>query len=188
MSIKKKVSLLKSLLYLLAITKNGNMTITAEQNGIKISNLSRTIKDLEANTGFKLLNRKSNGVSLTEAGKKFVSMISSLESDLLKLENIGEQSRHIKDSIILSLPQNFILNHFEDFSVSYPGINVKIVADEDSYDVGLFYSQPSAKSNFEIAEFVVDNRSLAQTIWITYDKSKQSACLLYDFIICQLHL
>lgn len=188
MSIKKKVSLLKSLLYLLAITKNGNMTITAEQNGIKISNLSRTIKELEAITGFKLLNRKSNGVSLTEAGKKLVSMISSLDNDLIKLENIGEQSRHIKDILTLSLPQNFAINHFDDFNISYSGINVNFVNDDQTYDVGLFYTKPLIKDNFEVAEFVIDNKCLAQTIWVSYDTTKQSACLLYDFIICQLRL
>ena len=60
-TLKSKTLLLKELLALKEVVDKGSIQIAANENGIKNSNLSQLIKDLEDRFNTKLINRNFDG-------------------------------------------------------------------------------------------------------------------------------
>ena len=88
MSVKKKDLLMRSLLYFQETIRNGKITLTAQKNGIKISNLSKMLKDLEEELHVQLLHRSRDGVRPTTAGKQIYNMTLRVEEKLRLFESI----------------------------------------------------------------------------------------------------
>ena len=55
----------------LAVADSGSLSKVVKANGIAVSSVSRKIDALEAELGFKLFNRSSRIVMLTDAGDEF---------------------------------------------------------------------------------------------------------------------
>ena len=81
MNIKQKLALIKIILYFNDILRKGKISKSAEENGIKQSNLSRLITDFEKASGVTLLQRSNQGVIPTPQGMR----ISQLRYDAYPL-------------------------------------------------------------------------------------------------------
>ena len=66
-TLKNKVILLRELLALKEVVDRGSIQIAANKNGIKNSNMSQLIKNLESLLGVKLINRNFDGSQPTNS-------------------------------------------------------------------------------------------------------------------------
>ena len=93
---------LKSFTYVLAVAECKSISKAAELLYISQPSLSRFISSLEQELGILLFERKSNGISLTEAGEIYVEygkeikrLNSTMEHELKELQLSEEQEIHV---------------------------------------------------------------------------------------------
>ncbi len=93
---------LRHIRYFLAVAQEGSMTKAAEKLMIAQPPLSRQIRDLEEELGTPLFVRKSRGLSLTEAGNRFMNYASRIDS-LAKAsaEEIREMKKGLSGTVFL---------------------------------------------------------------------------------------
>lgn len=101
---------LKSFTYVLAVAECKSISKAAELLYISQPSLSRFISSLEQELGILLFERKSNGISLTEAGEIYVEygkeikrLNSTMEHELKELQLSEEQEIHVCMSLSASL-------------------------------------------------------------------------------------
>ena len=61
-TIKSKIQFLKELIALKEVIDAGKISVAADKNGLKSTNLSKLITSLESRLHTKLISRSSNGV------------------------------------------------------------------------------------------------------------------------------
>ena len=66
---------INDLIALLAVAREGNFTRAAAKLGVSQPALSRTISNLEARLGLRLLARSTRGVAATEAGERLIRTV-----------------------------------------------------------------------------------------------------------------
>ena len=86
MSIKTEVLFFKNLLCVKEIVRTGKMTEAAAQNGMKESNLSKTIKDVEALMNRKLFHRTSFGVVPTQEALEIACKVEQIIQNMAELQ------------------------------------------------------------------------------------------------------
>lgn len=178
MNIKRESAIIRQLLYLLATIRNGKITQTAEENGIKASNLSNLLKDLEEATGVALLNRKSDGVSPTVAGKELYKLAKEFENTLNKFRNIRDKIQNDK-RVIVYLPPNFEIN-LECFD----GRQNVVMSDElEECDVAIMQNPPS-RTDWEKTRIIVQKGNIILNFWIICKQvQNKQAYEVYRFLV-----
>ena len=83
-TLKTKIILLKELLALKEVVDKGSIQIASYENGIKNSNLSQLVKDLENRFNTKLINRKFDGSQPTNSTQLIYNDICAIEELLNK--------------------------------------------------------------------------------------------------------
>lgn len=76
MSVKMQISFLKSLLYIEQIVREGTISRAADKNGLKASNLSKMLKELEKQMDKQLFLRTPHGMVPTKETKELAVEIS----------------------------------------------------------------------------------------------------------------
>ncbi|PMH44877.1 hypothetical protein BCU68_12095 [Vibrio sp. 10N.286.49.B3] len=127
---------------LICVSESGSFSIAAEHLGISKVMISRAIKALETDLGFRLLDRSARGSKLTPKGKAYVDMcrptIGSIDANVQSLASYKREfKRQGSDQSIklrLSSPNTFgslILSHvISDFHKMYPNYLVELITDE----------------------------------------------------------
>ena len=181
MSIKSKAILFRNFLYLNDVVKVLQINKSAENNGIKSSNLSKIIKDLEDITGKKLFIRTNKGLIPTQDAIALSDNISKLESSFNQLtEQILKKESN--ETLSLYLPDNIEIKNTPAFNFSA----FLICKDINKADVIVSYSKPDNCDNLIVTEnYIGDN--LKQKIWVCSINSP-SALNLAQSIIRLLHL
>ncbi len=181
MSIKSKAILFRNFLYLNEVVKVLQINKAAEKNGIKSSNLSKIIKDLEDVTGKKLFIRTNKGLHPTHDAITLSDKISQLEHSF---NLISEQTLkpHTKEQLQLYLPNNLEIKNIHLFNST----NVSICNNINIADVIVSYSKPENSDNMIITENYVGN-NFKQKILVCSINSPQALGLAH-FIIRQMHL
>lgn len=164
MSIKIKEAGLKvrELLCLQEAVNYGAISKAAEKNGMKQSNFSVQIKNLEERLGEKLLTRIHNGIRLTEAGNEIYSLACDLTNVVNKIDNTCVKTFRVAGTIRLwtsdGLGSGYISQCFSDFYLNYPNVNIEIICSldmpkADQFDLAIVYEkQENTRLKFE-AEF-----------------------------------
>ncbi len=181
MSVKTKSILFRNLLYLHEVITHNNINITAEKNGIKASNLSKIIKDLENITQKQLFLRSNKGVIPTDEALKLSILISELEElfDSISKEIFKPQN---KKSLVLYIPDNMEIKNLNMFQQS----EIILSKDEQNADVIVSYKKPENTQKLIVVENYIGT-DFKQKIWVSAVNSKQ-AIELARFIIGQIHL
>lgn len=186
MSVKNRLLLLKNLLYFTAIARTGSITRAAAQNGIKAANLSHMMKEFEQTLGCSLFHRKSTGVELTREGYLVLEEAKRLEDELEELEYYAVSRASTANHVDLYLPSNLRLMDLEKFYKAYPSIQIDILTDVGSFDVGVFYEEPFLPKDFIITKHQIKQNNVGQMIWVAYRDKHVAAVAVYDFIVSRL--
>ena len=154
-NIKNCILKARELLCLEEAVRCGSITQAATNNGMKQSNMSAQIKNLELSLNEKLISRLSNGIKLTEVGYEYYSLACELKNIIEKSQNINTSETNISGAIRLwtsdGLGLGVLSQCFHVFYQKYPKVNVEITCSLDmpklnEFDMALVFQKPQNKS------------------------------------------
>lgn len=183
MSVKAKTSLFRDLLYLREVIIYRQISAAAEKNGIKSSNLSRIVKNVEQHTGKQMFYRNSHGLTPTAEALKFADIIEELDNILKRLKLMIDQSSSTHE-LKLYIPENVELKCLDTF-MQENKVNIQICTLEQNADVIISYTRPD-KADEMISVKNTLGSGVQQTIWICAANSNLPLKLA-QFIISQIH-
>ena len=130
-TLKSKIILLKELLALKEVVDKGSIQIAANENGIKNSNLSQLVKDLEDRFNTKLINRKFDGSQPTNSTQLIYNDICEIESLLNKILETFVDMDALSGSMSVwteeGLFGSYILKDLSEFYAKYPKIRLELL-------------------------------------------------------------
>ena len=152
MRIGDKLILLRKILSFAAVAKTGNVTAAALENGMKQSNLSGYVKDLEAKIGTKLFEYGDRRMILTEAGKNLYEISCGIEKSVYKIDNYKSQNNNISGAVRLwtsdGLAAAYLSSCLPGFYQLYPDVRIEILCSIESpsvlydADLAVVYDKP----------------------------------------------
>lgn len=130
-TLKTKLLLLKELLALKEVVDKGSIQIAAGENGIKNSNMSQLIKDLEERFNTKLINRTFNGSQPTNSAQIIYNDICAIEELLNKIvENFVDMDA-LSGSVSVwteeGLFGSFVMKDLSEFYGKYPKLRLELL-------------------------------------------------------------
>lgn len=152
MGIKDKSIWAREILSFLETAKSGSINATAEANAMKQSNLSKTLKTLEARLKCQLLERNYNGVKLTENGREVFKVACDLDKVIYKVKNFTVSDKNVSGKIRLwtsdGLGTGYLSTCLSEFIAKYPDVKIDVVCSLDSpnsiskTDMAVVYNEP----------------------------------------------
>ena len=151
MGIKNNFIWAREILSFLETARNGTINGTAEINGMKQSNLSKTLKSLEDKLQCQLLERNYNGVKLTENGKEIFKVACDIDKVLYKVKNFTASDANVSGKIRLwtsdGLATGYLSSCLAVFFAKYPDIETDIECSLErpgfsAIDMAVVYDEP----------------------------------------------
>lgn len=134
-TLKTKIILLKELLALKEIVDKGSIQAAALENGIKNSNMSQLIKDLETRLNTKCIDRNYEGSIPTNSTQLIYSEIDviekTLDNILNKFANFDDLSGFISVWTEEGLIGSFIMQNMSAFYAQYPKIRLDLLMKQE---------------------------------------------------------
>lgn len=130
-TLKAKILLLKELLALKEVVDKGSIQVAACENGIKNSNLSQLIKNLEERFNTKLINRNFDGSQPTNSAQLIYNDICIIEETLNKISEKFLDIDTLSGSMSIwteeGLFGSFIMKDLSEFYAKYPKIRLELL-------------------------------------------------------------
>ena len=105
--------------YAVEVARLGSLNKAAETLIIAQPNISRSIKELEADLGVTIFNRSAKGMVLTPEGEEFISYAQSILKQIDEVEMLYKQGSTKKQKFSISVPRaGYISAAFAEFSKS----------------------------------------------------------------------
>ena len=105
--------------YAVEVAKLGSLNKAAETLLIAQPNISRSIKELEADLGITIFNRSAKGMVLTPSGEEFINYAQSILKQIEEVELLYRQGSPKKQKFSVSVPRAcYISDAFARFSKS----------------------------------------------------------------------
>lgn len=139
------------------VAEERSFSATAQALGISNSSVSYTVRRLEEQLGTKLFNRTTRSVSLTEAGRAFLTRIRPLMEQLDQaLSDAGQASSGAMGTLRLNVLRSsislVIAPVLKDFLNAYPDVKIDVMSDNSlvdiaskGYDAGIRYDSTMAQ-------------------------------------------
>lgn len=103
--------------YAVEVARLGSLNKAADSLLIAQPNISRSIKELEADLGITIFNRSSKGMVLTVEGEEFIGYAKSILNQLDEVEKIYRNGSPKKQRFSISVPRaSYISDAFAEFS------------------------------------------------------------------------
>ena len=103
----------------LEVAKAGSLSKASEVLLIAAPNISRSIKELEADLGITIFDRTQNGMKLTPEGEEFLEFAMSILGQIDHVENYYKKGHPKKQTFSISVPRaSYICEAFAEFSKS----------------------------------------------------------------------
>lgn len=103
--------------YATEVAKTGSLNKAAEKLFMAPPNLSRSIKELEADLGITIFERSQKGVTLTPEGDEFIGYAKSLLKQIDNIEGLYKESSVKKQRFSISVPRaSYISEALVEFS------------------------------------------------------------------------
>lgn len=120
--------------YAVEVAKVGSINKASESLLIAQPNLSRSIKELEADLGITIFDRSARGMSLTPEGEEFIGYATEILDQINDVEQMYRNGLPKKQKFSISAPRaSYISDAFARFSVSI-----------DSNPAELFYKETNS--------------------------------------------
>ena len=108
--------------YAVEVAKLGSLSKAAESLLTAQPNISRAIKELEADLGISIFSRSAKGMVLTPDGEEFISYAKSILRQIDELDKIYKHRSPRKQKFSISVPRAcYISDAFAEFSKSIGG-------------------------------------------------------------------
>ncbi len=184
MSVKSKTTLFRDLLYFKEVVAAQQISAAAEKNGIKPSNLSKIIQNLEIMTTRKLFKRSSRGFEPTSEALKLAELISNAEKSF---DFCAQKLKRQNQSGILNLylPQNLKFKNLKSFCQKNPDITLVFCTSVAEADVFVDYTAPQNADELICVQNNLGS-NFEQSIWVCSTHQK-AAVNLAQFIISEMH-
>ena len=105
--------------YAVEVAKAGSLNKAAETLLIAAPNVSRSIKELEADIGISIFERTAKGMELTPEGEEFINYAKGILSQIDEVENFYKKGSSKKHKFSISVPRAcYISEAFSQFSKS----------------------------------------------------------------------
>lgn len=103
--------------YALEVAKAGSLSKASEKLLIAVPNISRSIKELEADLGITIFERTQKGMELTPEGEEFMNYAKVILAQINQVERFYRDGAPKKQRFSISVPRAcYISNAFADFS------------------------------------------------------------------------
>lgn len=149
-TIKTKLTVLKELFALKEVIDTGQIQIAANKNGIKHSNVSKLISDLESRLHSTLLQRTPTGSLPTNATPDVYSMIETISNTLDQIMSSDNSPEDLTGFISIMVAEglvgSYVLHDLSKFFALYPKIRLDLLT-----------NRQQNLSNVEVA--IVDSKS-----------------------------
>lgn len=163
--------------YALEVERAGSISQAAQNLYMAQPNLSKAIKDLEAEVGYTIFNRGAGGIKVTEKGDEFLYHARKLMEQLAEMENISGRDDTDRGKFKISIPRgSYIANGFTSFVSELPmtqGVEITINETNDlktidnvterGYNMGIIRYQVSEEEFFNVR--LKNNKLEQETIW-----------------------
>ncbi len=105
--------------YAVEVARVGSLNKAAESLYVAVPNISRSIKELEANIGVSIFDRTAKGVILTPEGEEFISRAKDILKQLEQMDDMYKDGIAKKQKFSISVPRAcYISDAFAEFSTS----------------------------------------------------------------------
>lgn len=123
---------MRALRYVLASAEQMSFSAAADALGMKVSSISRRVRNFEDDLGISLFERTTSGVRLTDAGSRFLDdIIPVLQMAETVLQRAGAAGRveegTVRVGIITTLGGGFLRELITAYRRCYPGVHLDIV-------------------------------------------------------------
>ena len=103
--------------YMISIAENGSINKAAEELHVAQPNLSRVVREMEADLGIQFFHRSSKGMMLTPDGELFVNQARKILEQINELESMYKENRTGRQRFSISVPRaSYISDAFAAFS------------------------------------------------------------------------
>lgn len=103
--------------YAVEVAKAGSLNKAAENLFVALPNVSRSIKELEADIGISIFDRSAKGVTLTPEGEEFISYAKGILYQIDQIESMYKNGAVKKQKFSISVPRAcYISDAFAEFS------------------------------------------------------------------------
>ena len=130
-TLKTRILLLKELLALKEVVDKGSIQIAASENGMKNSNMSQLIKNLEDRFNTKLINRNFDGSQPTNSTRIIYNDICAIEELINKISDNFVDVDGLSGSMSVwteeGLFGSFMLKDLSEFYAKYPKIRLELL-------------------------------------------------------------
>lgn len=164
MSVKVKISLFRDMLYFKEVVIERQITAAANKNGIKPSNLSKIIQNLEKAASKKLFIRNSRGLEPTSEALKIAELISGAEKHFDSC--MRKISKKNSPGIInLYLPPHLNIKNLSTFCKAHTGLTLIQCTSTVEADVWVDYQPPLERNDIVLVQNHIGG-NFEQTIWV----------------------
>ena len=113
--------------YAVEVAKLGSLSKAAETLLVAQPNISRSIKELEADIGISIFNRSAKGMVLTPEGEEFIGYAQSIIKEIEGVERLYRQGYAKKQKFSISVPRAcYIADAFTEFSKNLDAVPSEI--------------------------------------------------------------
>lgn len=103
--------------YAVEVAKVGSLNKAAETLFVALPNISRSIKELEADIGITIFDRTAKGMVLTPEGEEFIGYATQILRQIDQVENMYKSGTAKKQKFSISVPRAcYISDAFAEFS------------------------------------------------------------------------
>ena len=103
--------------YAVEVARVGSLNKASETLLVATPNISRSIKELEADVGIEIFDRSAKGVTLTPEGEEFIGYAKEILKQIDHVKNLYKEGTTQKQKFAISVPRAcYISEAFADFS------------------------------------------------------------------------
>ncbi|MFO1148761.1 MAG: LysR family transcriptional regulator [Alsobacter sp.] len=116
----------------LAVARAGQLLGAARKLGVDHATVSRRVNMLEAQMGVKLIERRTNGCALTQAGEAFLASAERMETEMLRAQaSLSGFDVALEGEVRIGAPDGFgtfiLARHLGALMDRHPGLTVQLV-------------------------------------------------------------